>query len=59
MIKELALTKEEDLKLTSLIDKKIAELTNDDTFALKSEGEKKLHRQEMDLWKKVFYQLIR
>ena len=55
MIKELALTKKEDLKLTSLIDKKIAELT----FALKSEGAKKLHRQEMNLWKKVFYQLIR
>ena len=58
MIKKLLLTEAEDLKLTSLIDKRIAELTNDHTFASKSEESKKLHRLEMKLWKKVFYQLI-
>ena len=59
MIKKLQLTKDEDLQLTSLIDTRIAQLSYDNTWAKKSDEAKKLHRKEMNLWKKVFYQLIK
>jgi len=56
--KKLKLTENELHQLCMMIDTKIARLTNDNTWAKKSDEEKKLHRSEMDLWKKVFYQLM-
>ena len=57
-IKKLKLTEAELNQLCLIIDTKIARLTNDNTWAKKSDEEQKLHRSEMNLLKKVFYQLI-
>jgi hypothetical protein len=57
-IKKLKLTEAELNQLCLILDTKIARLTNDNTWLKKSDKEKKLHRSEMNLLKKVFYQLI-
>ena len=57
-IKKLKLTEAELNQLCLILDTKIARLTNDNKWLKKSDKEKKLHRSEMNLLKKVFYQLI-
>ena len=59
MIKKIKLTKEKHLQLTRTIDKRIAQLETDITFASKSDLAKKLHRQEMNLWREIFHQLFK